>query len=217
MKKIALILGTVIGLLGLSTFFAFSAVASPAVQVCNQGTPGNGPVLCMNVAGGIHALNRAITGYSAGDRNGTFQYVPLIFACHDGIVHTAPPYGPCPFVNPSLDAMYDGAAIIALQDYNVAYGDPYFCAGMSTNNSTLTEQPCPDAEGLGGGGHGVLWVAKNISDPIDQSHVLTPILNVFETNHYDVGSIMCAYTKSSAIFIAFDSAKSTFPCKWHQQ
>jgi hypothetical protein len=199
MRRKRIILGlfsSLLLVLGLASAVATSPPArAVGIQTCNR-VP-----LCLNVQGGSHAYGTPITGYTRGDRNGQFQFLPLTAACGDGHVHIYA-NGGCPFaVGTGENQRNDGAAIIAIRDYS-GYGT-IRCADVSDTPGTgggMYLGSCPD--NWANGGPYEIWVTGGVANAYSGEGNIA-LINVGMSDQASADRIPCSFTRSAIIYAQY--------------
>jgi hypothetical protein len=138
--------------------FAGLALSSPAAHASTPSICGNGGTgYCLNAWGG-GGTDLPVKMYNGGVANDAYNFQQIVFMCHDGHVHAAAPYGPCPFNNSSLDSQMNGAVI-----FEIASGRDGLCVGSTSSTVGSTEEACPDSFGNFGGWGTIYAQAGNSS------------------------------------------------------
>jgi hypothetical protein len=109
-RRLILGLSAVILALGITTVAAPKAFAVGApVEICNNAS---NLIVCMNRNGGGTVNGTRVIGWHPNDPNNDFEWLHENSRCGGAVTAT------CPFLDPSLNQLYFGDAIVRAHDYN---------------------------------------------------------------------------------------------------
>jgi hypothetical protein len=180
-KRSIAIIAPVLGTLALLAGLAAPAHAAPAAralaqpplfQICNDAN-----TLCMNHSGGNHGHGAHIIAWNNGDPNNDFHFFQETTWCNHGKVEIYAGGG-CPFKPGSgLNSLYDGAAIVSIQD------DGELCTANGNSYGGYNRMVLQNC-----GANGYIYILANCFSFGNCAYPQDPVINLYWTNNTGNGA-----------------------------